>query len=69
VWAVRSRDGEVQVEQGAPTAPDAALRIDPLTLNDVLADPGSLDAAVADGRAVLGGDTSALRRLLGSIRS
>ena len=52
-----------------PAAPEATLRTDPLTLNDVLADPPSLDAAVADGRAELGGDVRALRRLLGSVRS
>ena len=49
--------------------PTRSLRTDPLTLNDVLADPRSLDAAVADGRAEVGGDIRALRRLLGSVSS
>ena len=69
VWTVRSQDGEVQVEPGEPAAPEATVRIDPSTLNDVLADPSSLDAAVADGRAEVGGDVRALRRLLGSVSS
>jgi DNA-binding HxlR family transcriptional regulator len=69
VWAVRTQAGEVRGEPGEPAAPDATLRTDPLTLNDVLADPRSLDAAVADGRAGVGGDVRALRRLLGSVTS
>ena len=69
VWTVRTQGGEVRVEPGESTAPDATLRTDPLTLNDVLADPRSLDAAVTDGRAEVGGDVRALRRLLGSVSS
>ena len=69
VWTVRSSGGAVEVEPGEPAAPEATLRIDPSTLNDVLADPPSLDAAVADGRAEVGGDVRALRRLLGSVSS
>ena len=62
MWAVRTQGGEVRVEPGEPTTtPDATLRTDPLTLNDVLADPRSLDAAVADRRAEVGGDVRALR--------
>jgi len=69
VWTVRISSGAVEVEPGEPAAPDATLRTDPMTLNDVLADPRSLDAAVADGRAEMGGDARALRRLLGSVTS
>ncbi len=69
VWTVRISGGAVEVEPGEPAAPEATLRIDPSTLNDVLADPPSLDAAVADGRAEVGGDVRALRRLLGSVSS
>ena len=69
VWTVRADRGEVQVEPGEPASPDATLRTDPLTLNDVLADPRSLDAATADGRMEVGGDVPALRRLLGSVTS
>ena len=69
VWTVRGSGGAVEVEPGEPAAPEATLRIDPSTLNDVLADPPSLDAAVADGRAEVGGDVRALRRLLGSVSS
>ena len=69
MWTVRISGGAVEVEPGEPAAPDATLHTDPLTLNDVLADPPSLDAAVADGRAEVGGDVRALRRLLGSVSS
>ena len=69
MWTVRISGGAVEVEPGEPAAPEATLRIDPSTLNDVLADPPSLDAAVADGRAELGGDVRALRGLLGSVSS
>ena len=69
MWTVRISGGAVEVEPGEPAAPEATLRIDPSTLNDVLADPPSLDAAVADGRAEVGGDVRALRRLLGSVSS
>ena len=69
MWTVRISDGALEVEPGEPAAPEATLRIDPSTLNDVLADPRSLDAAVADGRARVAGDVRSLRRLLGSVGS
>jgi hypothetical protein len=77
VIAERIVEGSVYLEAdlqglepiGEPAAPDATLRTDPLTLNDVLADPPSLDAAVADGRVEASGDVAALRRLLGSVTS
>ena len=69
MWTVRISGGAVEVEPGEPAAPEATLRIDPSTLNDVLADPRSLDAAVAGGRAEVAGDVRSLRRLLGSVGS
>ena len=50
VWTVRTQDGEVRVEPREPTAPDATLRTDPLTLNDVLGDP-PVARRGGDGRA------------------
>ena len=64
VWTVRTASGVVHVEPGDPASPDASLRTDPATLNDLLSDPRSLDAALADGRATASGDLTALRRLL-----
>jgi DNA-binding HxlR family transcriptional regulator len=64
IWTVRTVDGEVKVEPGAPPAPDAGLHTDPATLNDLLADPAALASAVAAGKASITGDEEALRRLL-----
>jgi DNA-binding HxlR family transcriptional regulator len=67
VWTVRIQDGQLQVQPGEPTAPDACLRTDPKTLNALLEDPGKLDTAMADGSAAVAGDRSALRRLLAAV--
>jgi DNA-binding HxlR family transcriptional regulator len=60
VWTVRTVDGHLSVEPGATAEPDAVLRTDPATLNDLLGDPAALRA----GRAEFSGDEAALRRLL-----
>jgi DNA-binding HxlR family transcriptional regulator len=67
VWTVRAEDGAVHVGSGAPINPDACLRTDPKTLNALLDDPATLDAAVSDGRATITGDPAALRRLLNTV--
>ena len=64
VWTVRTAGDEVRVEPGPPAAPDAALRTDAATLNDLLGDPTGLTAAIAAGRATVAGDVSALVGLL-----
>jgi DNA-binding HxlR family transcriptional regulator len=64
VWTVRTEDGEVQVQSGEPTRPDASLRTDPKTFNALLEDPWTLVAAESDGTAAVAGSRSALRRLL-----
>lgn len=69
VWTVRAASGQVHVEPGEPGSPDASIRTDPKTLNDLLSDPGSLSAALADSRAAVAGDLPALRRLLLSVTS
>lgn len=66
VWTVRSHDGAVEVAEGAPAARDVHVRTDPATLDGLLQEPSTLDAAVAAGSAVVTGDAAALRRLLGS---
>lgn len=64
VWTVRTVDTRLQVEPGAPSAPDATLRTDPATLNALLSDPTTLKSAVAAGRASVTGDVAALLWLL-----
>ncbi|GAB1819827.1 winged helix-turn-helix transcriptional regulator [Herbidospora sp. RD11066] len=64
VWTVRAEDGRVRVEPGESDEAEAGLRTDPKTLNALLDDSALLDAAVADGRAVVTGDPVALRALL-----
>jgi DNA-binding HxlR family transcriptional regulator len=64
VWTVRTEDGEVQVQSGEPTRPDASLRTDPKTFNALLEDPWTLVAAESDGTAAVAGSRSALHRLL-----
>lgn len=66
VWTVHTAPGRVDVQPGDPATVDASIRTDPTTLNDLLADPGALDAAIADSRAAVDGDLPALRRLLGA---
>jgi DNA-binding HxlR family transcriptional regulator len=66
VWTVRSASGRVDIEPGEPREPTASLRTDPRTLNTLIEDPTTLDAALADSRAVATGDRAALRRLLRS---
>jgi DNA-binding HxlR family transcriptional regulator len=69
VWSVRTAPGRVHVEPGDPASPDASIRTDPKTLNALLQDPGSLDAALADGSAAAAGGLPALRQLLRSVTS
>ncbi|HEV7763055.1 MAG TPA: winged helix-turn-helix transcriptional regulator [Acidimicrobiales bacterium] len=66
VWTVRSASGRVDIEPGEPVPgdPAASLRTDPPTLNALVEDPATLDAALADGRATVTGDRAAFRRLL-----
>ena len=66
VWTVRTRDGAVEVVEGAPAAGDVQLRTDPPTLDRLIQEPSALDAEVAAGAAVVTGDAAALRRLLGT---
>jgi hypothetical protein len=64
VWTVRTEAGSVHVEPGEPASADASLRTTPKVLNDLLAKPSALAAAVSEGSAVVTGDVRALRRLL-----
>jgi HxlR-like helix-turn-helix len=58
VWTVRTEGGRVHVEQGEPERADATISTDPHGLNDLLADPSTLDGYE------VGGDREALRRLI-----
>jgi DNA-binding HxlR family transcriptional regulator len=64
VWTISSPDGRLMIEPGEPTAADASLVTDPLTLNSLLFDPTTLDAAIAKGTVRVDGDRKALHRLL-----
>ncbi|MFC7722071.1 SCP2 sterol-binding domain-containing protein [Nonomuraea recticatena] len=64
VWTVCVDSGQVQVRSGEPATADISLRTDPKTLGGLLADPASLDAALAEGSVALVGDLLALKRLL-----
>lgn len=66
-WTVRTAAGRVDVEPGEPPNPDASVHATPRSLNAVLADPTTLDTAIADGSVVATGDLPALRRLLRSV--
>jgi DNA-binding HxlR family transcriptional regulator len=65
VWTISTLDGRVEVESCDTPGPDAALRTDAETLNALLHDPASLDAAIRAGSVHVDGDLSALRTLLG----
>jgi hypothetical protein len=64
VWTVGVDSGTVQVHSGEPATADISLRTDPKTLGSLLADPASLDSALAEGSVALVGDPLALHRLL-----
>jgi DNA-binding HxlR family transcriptional regulator len=67
VFDLRIEDGQLLVQAGEPTRPDASLRTDPRTLNALLDDPSTLDGYAADGSAAVTGDWSVLRRLLDTV--
>jgi hypothetical protein len=64
VWTVCVDSGKVQVQSGEPATADISLRTDPKTLGSLLANPASLDSALAEGSVALVGDRLALNRLL-----
>jgi DNA-binding HxlR family transcriptional regulator len=67
VWTVSVDSGTVQVQSGEPAAADISLRMDPKTLGSLLADPASLDSALAEGSVALVGDLRALNQLLDGV--
>jgi DNA-binding HxlR family transcriptional regulator len=64
IWTVRTVDGDLDVQPGEPTRADVFLRTDPKTLNALLNDPHTLDAAMSDATMIVKGNLSALRQLL-----
>lgn len=67
VWTIRSASGQVDIQPGEPAGAAASLRTDPKTLNALLGDLTTLDAAVSGGSVVVAGDLAALRRLLQAV--
>lgn len=63
-WTISTAAGRLEIQPGDISAPDAAIRTDPRTLNALLHDPATLDAAIATGSVQADGDLAALRRLL-----
>jgi DNA-binding HxlR family transcriptional regulator len=66
-WTVRTADGDVDVQPGEPTHADVSIRTDPTTLNALLEDPHTVDAALFEGTIVVTGDLAALRQLLEAV--
>lgn len=64
LWTVSTNSGKVEVRSGEPATADISLRTDPKTLGGLLADPGALDSALAEGTVSFVGDRKALDRLL-----
>ncbi|HEY1676004.1 MAG TPA: helix-turn-helix domain-containing protein [Streptosporangiaceae bacterium] len=67
VWTARTSDGQVRIEAGEAAGADAVLRTDPVTLNALLEDPDTFDAALAGGSATVAGELAVVRRLIGSV--
>jgi len=67
VWTVRLASGRVEVQPGEPATADVSLRTEPKTLGGLLADPGTLATACADGSVAVVGDMAAIGRLLHAV--
>lgn len=67
MWTVRAEAGQLHVQPGEPTHPDASLRTDPATLNTLLGGSREFDAALSDGSIAAAGDLPALRRLVQAV--
>ena len=63
VWTVRAEGGALHVERGEPANPVAAISTDPVTFNELLANPDRVPAA----QVRTSGDPIALDRLLRSV--
>lgn len=68
MWTVRTVDGELDIRHGEPAGADVVLRTDPKTLNTLLNEPHTLDAALSEATVVVKGNVSALRKLLRNVR-
>lgn len=64
VWTIEVAGGRLHAQPGDPARADFSLRTDPETLVALVEEPDALDAALADGSAAIGGDTSALHTIL-----
>jgi hypothetical protein len=57
--------GDIRVYRGAPSEPDARIETDVDTLDALVYERGDLGKALLAGDATIGGDRSAIERLLG----
>jgi alkyl sulfatase BDS1-like metallo-beta-lactamase superfamily hydrolase len=57
--------GNIRVYRGAPSDPDARIETDVDTLDALVYEGGDLGEALLTGDATIGGDRSAIERLLG----
>ncbi|MEU8310734.1 helix-turn-helix domain-containing protein [Actinomadura sp. NPDC048955] len=64
IWTVSKDSVKVQVQGGEPARADISIRTDPKTLGSLLADPASLDSALAEKRLNLIGNPLTLKQLL-----
>jgi alkyl sulfatase BDS1-like metallo-beta-lactamase superfamily hydrolase len=58
-------DGGMRIYRGAPDHPDARIETDVETLAALVYEGGDLDEALRAGDAKIGGDRSAIERLMG----
>src|ERR671920_463335 len=64
-FGLEVEDGSIRVYRGAPSDPDARIETDVDTLAALVYEGGDLDEALRAGDAEIGGDRSAIERLLG----
>ena len=64
-FGLEVKDGSIRVYRGAPGDPDARIETDVETLGALVYEGADLDEAVRSGDVEIGGDRSAVERLLG----
>jgi DNA-binding HxlR family transcriptional regulator len=64
-FGLEVQDGSIRVYRGAPSDPDARIETDAETLGALVYEGRDLDEALRAGDAEIGGDRSAIERLMG----
>ena len=67
-FGLEVKDGSIRVYRGAPGGPDARIETDVVTLADLVYEGRDLDEALRAGEVEIGGDRSAVERLMGLFR-